>query len=310
VKVCIVGASGTLGRYMARACARPRRRGGRSVVLDHRASLARRSELRFRCAFSTPARDARATRSPHWTKPLQMRGIGIPLREDARRCRRSSFLRGLPASGGSERLFPARDERGMKRNRRSFCAEPATENADLQAFIGSDGTRTRDLRRDRPVLALPAWAWMRGDPRRDQGVSQLVLRGLPGTSGHLLAEAGVELRQLALGYVEFVLLRFPGLPRRVPRPPPRRPRWRRRAGAVGGDARLSPSNYAHGRTGVKRRDPVRRATFGRRNCSCSPFMKISRRSRSRRRAAMADLMTSDCRVGPAIGLTWLPTVSH
>ena len=30
-----------------------------SVVLDHRASLARRSELRFRCAFNTPARCAR-----------------------------------------------------------------------------------------------------------------------------------------------------------------------------------------------------------------------------------------------------------
>lgn len=25
---------------------------------------------------------------------------------------------------------------------------------------------------------------------------------------------------------------------------------------------------------------------------------------------MADLVTSDSRVGPAIGLTWLPTVSH
>jgi hypothetical protein len=27
-------------------------------------------------------------------------------------------------------------------------------------------------------------------------------------------------------------------------------------------------------------------------------------------AAIADLMTSDSRAGPAIGLTWLPTVSH
>jgi hypothetical protein len=36
------------------------------------------------------------------------------------------------------------------------------------------------------------------------------------------------------------------------RPPPRRQRWRHRAGAVGGDARLRPSNYAHARTGVKR----------------------------------------------------------
>jgi hypothetical protein len=40
--------------------------------------------------------------------------------------------------------------------------------------------------------------------------------------------------------------------------------------------------------------------FGR---SCSPSMKISRRSRSRRVAAMADPVTSDSRVGPAIGLT-------
>jgi hypothetical protein len=32
----------------------------------------------------------------------------------------------------------------------------ATEHAHLQdVFSGSDGTRTRDLRRDRPVLALP-----------------------------------------------------------------------------------------------------------------------------------------------------------
>ena len=44
--------------------------------------------------------------------------------------------------------------------------------------------------------------------------------------------------------------------------------------------------------------------------SCSPSMKVSRRSRSRRVAAMADPVTSDRRVGPAIGLTWLPTVSH
>jgi hypothetical protein len=26
---------------------------------------------------------------------------------------------------------------------------------DLQVFYGSDGTRTRDLRRDRPVMVLP-----------------------------------------------------------------------------------------------------------------------------------------------------------
>jgi hypothetical protein len=61
------------------------------------------------------------------------------------------FLRGLPASGGSERLFPARDERGMKRSRRSLRRAGQQENADLQELYGSDGTRTRDLRRDRLV---------------------------------------------------------------------------------------------------------------------------------------------------------------
>ena len=43
-----------------------------------------------------------------------------------------------------------RDLRWMKRSRRSFTPTPATEEADLQALYGSDGTRTRDLRRDRP----------------------------------------------------------------------------------------------------------------------------------------------------------------
>jgi len=56
---------------------------------------------------------------------------------------------------------------------------------------------------------------------------------------------------LALWYVEFGLLRFQDYATST-RPPPRRQRWRRRAGAVGGDARLSPSNYAHAGTDVKR----------------------------------------------------------
>ena len=50
------------------------------------------------------------------------------------------------------RLILARDLRGMKRSGRSLCQIhiPA-----LQDFYGSDGTRTRDLRRDRPILVLP-----------------------------------------------------------------------------------------------------------------------------------------------------------
>jgi hypothetical protein len=41
--------------------------------------------------------------------------------------------------------------RGMKIGRRSFVPRPTTKDADLQVLYGSDGTRTRDLRRDRLV---------------------------------------------------------------------------------------------------------------------------------------------------------------
>jgi hypothetical protein len=138
-----------------------------------------------------PERDARATRSPRSTKPLQTRSIGIPLAEDGRRCGRSSSLRGLPAPGGSERLFPARDERGMKRSRRSFAPSPATKRSPLQGFYGSDGTRTRDLRRDRPVMVLPDWAGVGGDLRRSRSITAWPCgdcRKSAGASGDLLQD--------------------------------------------------------------------------------------------------------------------------
>jgi hypothetical protein len=43
----------------------------------------------------------------------------------------------------------------MTRSRRFFSPTPTIKGADLQELYGSDGTRTRDLRRDRPVMALP-----------------------------------------------------------------------------------------------------------------------------------------------------------
>jgi hypothetical protein len=67
---------------------------------------------------------------------------------------------------GNSRLhaaIPGRDVRGMDRSRRSFAPRPTTKDANLQIFYGSDGTRTRDLRRDRPVLPLPGWAGTSGD---------------------------------------------------------------------------------------------------------------------------------------------------
>jgi hypothetical protein len=47
--------------------------------------------------------------------------------------------------------IPVRDGRGIDGGRRSFAPSEATRHADLQGFNGSDGTRTRDLRRDRHV---------------------------------------------------------------------------------------------------------------------------------------------------------------
>jgi len=53
---------------------------------------------------------------------------------------------------GDSRRSLVRDVRGMRRSRRSFAPSQATKEADLQDFYGSDGTRTRDLRRDRPTI--------------------------------------------------------------------------------------------------------------------------------------------------------------
>jgi hypothetical protein len=61
--------------------------------------------------------------------------------------------RGRAACCGDSRGSLGRDVRGMKRGRRSFAPIPATKAANLQVLYGSDGTRTRDLRRDRPSQA-------------------------------------------------------------------------------------------------------------------------------------------------------------
>src|SRR5919106_1741398 len=58
-----------------------------------------------------------------------------------------------PALWGNSRPNPARDLRGMEESRRSSAPRKTTKDADLQVSYGSDGTRTRDLRRDRPSRA-------------------------------------------------------------------------------------------------------------------------------------------------------------
>jgi hypothetical protein len=60
----------------------------------------------------------------------------------------------------------------MQRSRRSNTPEQSTEDANLQVVYGSDGTRTRDLRRDRPGMALPELSGnLRGFPPRVAGIA-------------------------------------------------------------------------------------------------------------------------------------------
>jgi hypothetical protein len=91
------------------------------------------------------------------TKDLQVRLFCVLARKTSGRCGRSFRLRGLPGTSGpcgDSRRSLVRDVR-MRRSRRSSALVQATKDAYLQEVYGSDGTRTRDLRRDRPVLALP-----------------------------------------------------------------------------------------------------------------------------------------------------------
>src|SRR5204863_7350667 len=60
------------------------------------------------------------------------------------------LFRGLPASVGSLRRFQADSRAGSTRDEKKPAVVMSNTCTDLQDFDGSDGTRTRDLRRDRP----------------------------------------------------------------------------------------------------------------------------------------------------------------
>jgi hypothetical protein len=77
-----------------------------------------------------------------------------------------------PAPCGHFRPILVRNLRGMKRRRRSFAPNRATKDVDLQGLYGSDGTRTRDLRRDRPLRGS------RGERRRARDLSVHAALGL------------------------------------------------------------------------------------------------------------------------------------
>jgi hypothetical protein len=73
--------------------------------------------------------------------------------DDARRphrpARRLGYYRPRSAPAGHSR----REQRGIGGDRRSYAPNRTTHHAGLQDFYGSDGTRTRDLRRDRSAVA-------------------------------------------------------------------------------------------------------------------------------------------------------------
>ena len=103
-----------------------------------------------------------------------------------------------PGDRPAFRLIPARDLRGMKRSRRSLCQ---IHLLICRASTGSDGTRTRDLRRDRPVLVVPVYGGdRRGLPGR-AGLSNRRLAGVwrepAGASSNLLRDENGMLRCLS-----------------------------------------------------------------------------------------------------------------
>jgi hypothetical protein len=81
--------------------------------------------------------------------------LSIRLGSDLRSGWPASPLRGLPATTGVVRRFLADSRAGSARDANKLAVLRAglgNKIADLQDFYGSDGTRTRDLRRDRPAF--------------------------------------------------------------------------------------------------------------------------------------------------------------
>src|ERR687888_2664441 len=96
--------------------------------------------------------------------------LGTRARVDLRLARPVILLRGLAARAGSLRRFQANSRARSARDEKKPAVVTSNTYADLQDFYGSDGTRTRYLRRDGPVLVVPGWAEIGGDSPREQGV--------------------------------------------------------------------------------------------------------------------------------------------
>jgi hypothetical protein len=82
------------------------------------------------------------------------------------------------------------------------CPRRQREVPTCWGFYASDRTRTRDLRRDRPVLVVPGCAGIGGDYRQEQGLSVVVLRGLRGIGGSFQPPPAGCARDAALSKVQ------------------------------------------------------------------------------------------------------------
>jgi hypothetical protein len=91
---------------------------------------------------------------PDCKKRLQTPCFCVRRRQDLRLSWPVILLRGLPARSGSLRQFQADSGAGSARDEKKPAVDMSNTYADLQDFYGSDGTRTRDLRRDRPIRLL------------------------------------------------------------------------------------------------------------------------------------------------------------
>jgi hypothetical protein len=130
------------------------------------------------------ARDGRQSRRLVGQDPLRKRLLASSARDYLR-----SVRPGIPRAGisGYDRLsagIPGRDVRGISGSRRPFTSgATAIASPMCGDFTGATGLEPRDLRRDRPVLAVPGWAGIGGNLTRERGFPRIATRGFPGPGG-------------------------------------------------------------------------------------------------------------------------------
>ena len=85
-------------------------------------------------------------------KCLEMRVLRSRALKDLRPTWPVIPFRGLAARSGPLRRFQADSRAGSAPDEKKPAVVMSNTSTDLQVFYGSDGTRTRDLRRDRPAF--------------------------------------------------------------------------------------------------------------------------------------------------------------